>query len=60
MDAEAGDLKHLEAAHEIIGWEGVTIEIEKTIGLAARHINMPLMQILMESLKKKDEREFWQ
>ena len=58
VDAEAGDLKHLEAAYEIIGWEGVTIEIEKTVGLAERNVNVPLMQVLMESLKQKDDREY--
>ncbi len=55
VDAETGELKHLEAAYSIIGWDNVTIEIQKTADFSTRAINVPLMQILMESLQQKDE-----
>jgi hypothetical protein len=58
VEAETGELKHLEAAYAIIGWDNVTIEIEKTEGFPTREINIPLMQILMESLQQKDEGEY--
>ena len=57
VDAETGELKGLEAAYSIIGWDNVTIEIERTADHSTRAIDAPLMQILMESLQQKDEGE---
>ena len=57
VDAETQDLKHLEAALEIIGWDNPSIEIEKTTSPTERHIQVPLMQILIESMNQKDGRE---
>ncbi len=55
--AETGLLQGNEAAYEIISWDDTTIEIEKTNVKKKKEINMPLMNILMEGLKIKDERE---
>lgn len=55
--AEAGLLNGKDAAFEIISWEETTIEIEKTSVKKKKEINMPLMNILMEGLRLKDEKE---
>lgn len=57
VDAETGAKSGLAAAHEIISWENTVIEIDKTEGKRKKVINMPLMNILMEGLRIKDERE---
>ncbi len=44
-----------EAAYRIISWENVSIEIHAEDPDRPREINEPLMHILMESLKIKDE-----
>lgn len=60
VNAETQELKHLEAAHEIVAWDTPTLEIENATELSERHIQVPLMQILMESMKLKDGRELSQ
>ncbi|MFH2063704.1 MAG: DUF4388 domain-containing protein [Pseudomonadota bacterium] len=55
--AETGLLNSEEAAFEIISWENAVIEIEKSGHKKKREIKMPLMNILMEGLKIKDERD---
>jgi len=53
--AETGDLKNVEAAHRIISWENSSIEIENVCNKKEKEINEPLMNILMEGLKRRDE-----
>lgn len=58
IDAETkSGLKHLEAAYEIISWDNSSIELKKTISDKKRIIKMPLMNILMEALRLKDEKK---
>ncbi len=54
--AETGDLKNEAAAYEILSWEKPVIEFENVIQKKERGINKPLMLILMETLKIKDEK----
>jgi len=58
IDAETGSLKHRDAAYAILSWENAEIDIQKPSGRKKNEINLPLMHILMEALKKKDEFEF--
>jgi outer membrane protein assembly factor BamD (BamD/ComL family) len=44
-----------EAAYSIISWDDVSLDIDPLNASKTRDINMPLMHILMESLKIKDE-----
>ncbi|MFO7558104.1 MAG: DUF4388 domain-containing protein [Desulfobacterales bacterium] len=53
--AETGMLQGNDAAYEIISWENAVIEIEKSRQKKKREIKMPLMNILMEGLRIKDE-----
>jgi hypothetical protein len=53
--AETGDLKGEEAAHNIICWEKTIIEIENVCRKKEKEITLPLMMVLMESARKKDE-----
>jgi len=55
--AETGMLQGNDAAYEIISWENAVIEIEKSGQKKKREIKMPLMNILMEGLRIKDDRE---
>ncbi|MFZ5571733.1 MAG: DUF4388 domain-containing protein [Thermodesulfobacteriota bacterium] len=57
VDAQLGAKEGQEAAFEIISWENTAIEIEKSGGKRKKTITMPLMNILMEGLRIKDERE---
>ncbi len=53
--AEMGDMKDEQAAYEIISWEESTIEIEEKVSRTQKKINMPLMNILMEGARIRDE-----
>lgn len=55
--AETGDLRGLEAAYNIIGWDQAAIEIDYIPSKREREIHDSLMTILMESQKRKDESE---
>lgn len=55
--AETGLLHSEEAAFEIISWDNAVIEIEKSGHKKKREIKMPLMNILMEGLRIKDEKD---
>ncbi len=57
ISAESGDLKNREAFNRIISWENVAIEIENTCTKTENEINQPLMNLLMEGLRVKDEKE---
>ncbi len=56
ISAETGDLQNLEAACAIISWDDTLIEIENTCAKTENNIGQPLMHILMEGLKLKDEK----
>jgi uncharacterized protein DUF1566/uncharacterized protein DUF4388 len=58
IDAEYGDMKHKEAAYAIIAWDSPSIEILKAVGRTKNEINLPLMHMLMDSLRQKDQQEF--
>lgn len=53
--AEFDDFKGTEAAYRIISWDDASIDIEPLNESKTQEINMPLMHVLMESLKLKDE-----
>lgn len=57
IDAEAGEVKHKEAAALIISWNDPVIEIEEDCQKKTNNINQPLMNILMEGMKLKDDRK---
>ncbi|MCP3955113.1 MAG: DUF4388 domain-containing protein [Desulfobacterales bacterium] len=56
ISAEAQGLENLEAACAIISWDNTTIEIENTCNKTEDEIKQPLMHVLMEGLKLKDEK----
>lgn len=55
FSAVTGDLHNLEAACNIISWEGAVIEIEDACDKTENEIRQPLMNILMESMRLRDE-----
>ena len=55
ISAELDDHTGKEAAYSIISWDDVSLDIDPLNASKTRDINMPLMHILMESLKIKDE-----
>jgi hypothetical protein len=55
VSAEAGELRNYPAALQILGWDNATISIENSCDRTENEINQPLMTILMEGLKRKDE-----
>ncbi len=57
IGAQTGNLKDKEAAYQIISWDNAVIEIQPPGQAKKNSINQPLMHILMESLKIKDETE---
>jgi DNA-binding NtrC family response regulator len=54
--AETGQLNGEKAAMEIISWDNSVIEIENVCTKNKKEINKPLMHILMESARLKDEK----
>jgi len=60
IDAEAGSLEHRDAAYAILSWENAEIYIQKPSGRKNNEINLPLMHILIDALKKKDKIEYEQ
>ena len=57
IDAETADLESEAAAYEIVGWENARIQIINSISREEKKITQPLMNILMESAKLKDEKK---
>jgi hypothetical protein len=55
--AEAGGLKSKAAAFEIISWDNTEIDIKDVGGKKTDEINLPLMEILAEALRKRKERQ---
>ena len=57
IDAQTGDLGGYEAACRIVSWEDALIEIENRCEKRKDVIDRPLMEILMEGGRLRDERE---
>lgn len=57
VDAECDELSGVEAACEIVSWRDISFEFENICEERIRIINMPLMHLLMEGLKKRDDRD---
>jgi CheY-like chemotaxis protein len=55
MAAETGHIQGEEAAYQIITWDKTIIEVENVCSKKDREIHLPLMMILMESARLKDE-----
>ena len=55
--AETGDLRGVDAAYRIMGWDQAAIEIDYIPRKHDREIQESLMNILMESQRRKDESE---
>lgn len=55
IDAETADLQGAEAAFRIVSWPHVLIEIENQCAKKENRVNQPLMNILMEGLRIRDE-----
>ena len=58
IDAETDELKHKDAAYAVLSWDNPTIKILKTVGRTKNEIKLPLMHLLMDSMRQKDQREF--
>jgi len=58
IDAETGGQKHKEAAYTILSWDNPAIEILKAVGRTQNQIKLPLLHLLMDSLRQKDQQEF--
>jgi len=55
ISAATEELRGEEAAYEIIGWENSEIEIENVCRNKKKEMHKPLMMILMEANRMKDE-----
>jgi DNA-binding NtrC family response regulator len=53
--SETDGLTGQKAAYDILGWENIVIEIENACIITKREIHQPLMEILMESARIKDD-----
>jgi Domain of unknown function (DUF4388) len=58
LTAQLDELTGREAAYRIISWDDVSIDIEPLNASVQDEIKQPLMHVLMESLKLKDEGTF--
>ena len=56
IGAEVGRMEAMEAACEIISWDNSVIEIDNTCNRRTNDIRQPLMNVLMEGLRRKDEK----
>jgi len=55
IDAQTGILEGSEAAYLIISWDNSSIEIENTCERTENRIKQPLMNVLMEGMRIRDE-----
>jgi hypothetical protein len=55
FSATTGDVHNVEAACRIISWEDSVIEIDNSCDKTENKINQPLMNILMEGMRLRDE-----
>jgi len=58
IDAETDELKHKDAAYAILSWDNPVIEILKAAGRTKNEIKLPLMHLLMDGMRRKDQQEF--
>lgn len=57
VGAETGELSGEEAVYEMISWDGALIEIRFFNGQKDDQISKPLISLIMEGLRLKDEKE---
>ncbi len=57
VGAEAGDQKDEDAMYSIITWEDASVEIRYYNGQRQQTINKPLISLIMEAFRLKDERD---
>ena len=57
IDADTRTLKQLEAVYAILLWQNIVIEVEKNVSRKEDVIRLPLMHILMESVRISDENQ---
>ncbi|MFH0729205.1 MAG: DUF1566 domain-containing protein [Pseudomonadota bacterium] len=55
FSAITGDIHNVEAACRIISWEEAVIEIDNSCDKTENDINQPLMNLLMEGMRLRDE-----
>jgi len=55
--AETGDLESKDSVFRILSWENISIEIENSCEKTENEINQPLMNLLMEGLRLKDDNQ---
>jgi hypothetical protein len=57
MDARISDQRGNNAAYDIFSWDQVTLVIENACGISTPTIKSDLQSILLEALKRKDEKD---
>lgn len=57
LDARVGEIKGLDAAYKLFGWDDVTIFIQNECTPVKNVINSPLQPIIMKAVGMKDEEE---
>jgi CheY-like chemotaxis protein len=57
LDARVGEVKGLDAAYKLFGWDDVTIFIQNECTSIENVINSPLQPIIMKAVGMKDEEE---
>lgn len=55
--AESGRMKNKAAAYEIISWDSSEIVLQDALGQSKNEINQPLMEILTEALRLRNEKK---
>jgi CheY-like chemotaxis protein len=55
LNASVAGLKDLDAAYEMISWDNAFIEISNTVDNRDVEITVPLVNVIMEGLSRKDE-----
>ena len=55
IHAECKGVHGVDAVHEILGWQDPTIEIAEAPSLAERTIDVPLLHLLLDSARRRDE-----
>ncbi len=55
VSAEVGNLENLDAVYRLISWDETVIEIQDSCEKTENQINQPMMNILMEGSRLKDE-----
>jgi CheY-like chemotaxis protein len=56
LTAEAGEFKKEKAVYQLLGWDNPAIALENVCIKKEKEINRPLMSVIMEGLKIKDEK----